>query len=77
MIVKNERFDIDGTLIAVAQLGNYGISDGLIFPLKVEAHYPTEETYMLLEMRNLRPNTDLDEKKYFDIQARARELRLL
>ncbi|PCJ60985.1 MAG: hypothetical protein COA73_07765 [Candidatus Hydrogenedentota bacterium] len=72
--VRSERFS-DGELIAVTEASAYNKLDGVLFPTRVDAHFPTEETRMTFSMRNIRLNTGLSDST-FDILGRARELNL-
>lgn len=75
VIMRNERLDEAGRVLAKIQLGEYRAIDLAMFPTEVEAWFPTEATRMKFTMRNIRLNTDLSEE-HFDIHARALELRL-
>lgn len=76
VMIRNDRYNETGALIAETTLKGYATRDGVVFPTFVDARFPTEETRMTMEMRNIRPNTDLPDED-FDIRDRARELRLL
>jgi hypothetical protein len=76
VVIRNHRFNDQGLLIAETTLDGYMTDGEVVFPTRVEAWYPTEETRMSMELRNVRPNTVIEDS-VFDIQGRARELRLL
>lgn len=76
VIIQNERRGEDGRVYAVTQLGDYHIVDGVAFPARVEAYFPTEDVRMIFELRNVRVNTPLSDSD-FDLYGRARELGLL
>jgi hypothetical protein len=73
---KNTRLTDAGDVLAVTTSDDYTLVDGALFPIRVEATFPTEETRMTFKMNGVKLNKDLDEKKYFDIRARVRELNL-
>ena len=73
VITRNERFDAEDRLVAITEMGDYRDFEGVHMPAWVEAVYPSEETSMRLEFRQLRPNVRI-EGKYFDIDGRAAEL---
>ena len=75
VITRNIRFDDDGQVLAITNLTNFTRVDDALFPGKVEAYFPTEDTRMTFNMRNIRLNADMDAST-FDIMARARELNL-
>lgn len=75
VVVRNVRFDDYGNVIARTALSEYREVDGIRFPSRIEADFPTEATRMIFELRNIRPNyefTDAD----FDLEARIDELDL-
>lgn len=75
VIVRNERLDEAGRVLAETRLDDYRAIESTMFPAKVTAWFPTEATRMTFTMRNIQINTDLPQK-HFDIRARALELRL-
>lgn len=75
VVVQNERFDLQGRVVAITRLGDYRVIDGVYLPASVEAVFPLEQTSMRLEFRQLKPNTPIEDK-YFDIDGRAGELRI-
>jgi hypothetical protein len=70
-VVRSERLDKDGTVVAVTLKENYREIDGVQFPTKIDASFPGEQTRMTIDMRKVWTNTDLD-KSLFDVKARAR-----
>lgn len=76
VVVQDERFDLEGRVVAVTRLRDYRVIDGIHLPAWVEAVFPLEETSMKLEFRQLKPNTTIEDK-YFDIDARASELQIV
>jgi hypothetical protein len=75
VVVRSERLDKDGAVLAVTSKTDYREVDGVLFPANVDALFPGEQTRMTLEMRKIWPNTKLNES-LFNINARARELGL-
>lgn len=75
VITRNIRFDSNGEILATTTLENFTRVGETLFPGKVDAYFPTEDTRMTFTMRNIRLNTDIDPFT-FDILARARELNL-
>ncbi len=71
-VVKSERLGDDGATLAVTTKVDYRDVDGIMFPAKVDASFPSEQTRMTLDMRKIWPNTQLD-PALFDIKARATE----
>lgn len=76
VVVQDERFDLQGRVVAVTKLRDYRAIDGIYLPAWVEAVFPMEQTSMRLEFRQLKPNTMI-ENKYFDIDSRASELQIV
>lgn len=74
VVVRNTRLE-DGAPVAVTTLGDYRVRDAAPFPASIDVYFPTEETRLTLELRNMRLNVPLPEK-VFDVRARARELNL-
>jgi len=75
VLKQNTRFAETGEVLAITTLDEYTSVDGALFPTKVQATFPTEETRMKFTMRNVRLNVEVPDK-YFDIRERARELNL-
>jgi len=72
---KNTRLADNGAVLAVTTLDDYTLADGALFPTRVEAVFPTEETRMRFAMREVRLNAAVPDE-YFNIRERARELNL-
>jgi hypothetical protein len=72
VVVRSERLDPDGNVLAIATKDDYHDIESVHFPAYVDAQFPGEETRMTFEMRKVWPNTELD-NSLFDIKARARE----
>jgi hypothetical protein len=70
VIVRNERLDETGEVIADTALRDYHEIDGIRFPAYVEAWFPGEHTRMTFEMRNIRINTDQVSDDLFTIKWR-------
>lgn len=75
VVLRNELFDDDGALLAVTMSGDHHALDGIYFPARVDAYFPTESTRMTFEMRNIRLNVEIDDE-FFDIRSRILELNL-
>lgn len=75
VIVRNVFQGDTGDVIAITESGAYRDHDGILFPARVEAFFPTEATRMTFEMRNIRLNVPVPDEQ-FDIRARVRELNL-
>ncbi len=75
VITRDMRFDSDGEVLAITELTNYSSKGDALFPGKVDAFFPTEDTRMTFMMRNIVLNAEIDAST-FDILARARELNL-
>ncbi len=58
VVIRNERLDDTGAVIADTTLDDYHEVDGVRFPASVDARFPSEATRMTFEMRNIRINTD-------------------
>jgi hypothetical protein len=58
VVVRNERLDERGEVIADTTLSDHHEVDGIRFPAYVDAQFPGEQTRMTFEMRNIRMNTD-------------------
>lgn len=76
VVVRNVRLADDGRVLAHTESSEYHELEGISFPAVVDAWFPTEETRMRFEMRNIRLNVDLLDEE-FDVRARAAELGLL
>lgn len=76
VVVRNVRLTDEGRVLAHTESTDYHELEGVSFPAVVDAWFPTEETRMRFEMRNIRLNVDLPDEE-FDVQARAAELGLL
>ncbi|MBX7258952.1 MAG: hypothetical protein K1Y02_21495 [Candidatus Hydrogenedentes bacterium] len=61
VVVKNERLLESGDPLAVTLLSDYHVSDGVMFPAKIDVSFPTQQARMTFEMRNIRINTTLDD----------------
>lgn len=72
---KDTRLTDSGDVLAVTTLDEYTNVDGALFPTHVDAYFPTEETRMTFEMRNVKLNAEVSDE-YFNIRERARELNL-
>lgn len=76
VVVRNARLTEEGRVLAHTESSEYHELEGVSFPAVVDAWFPTEETRMRFEMRNIRLNVDLPDEE-FDVKARAAELGLL
>ncbi len=76
VLVRNERLDHAGRAVSVTTLSDYRRFDGVYMPTTVEAVFPLDATSMTLSFREIRTNTPIEDA-WFDIDARARELRIL
>ena len=74
--VRNVRLAEDGRILAHTESSEFHELDGASFPAVVDAWFPTEQTRMRFEMRNIRLNVELADQD-FDVRARAAELGLL
>lgn len=75
VITRHVRFDDYGNILAITTLGDFSKVEDALFPGTVQAEFPTEETTMTFEMRNIQLNAEIDEEVY-DIRKRAVELNL-
>jgi hypothetical protein len=75
VVTRNTRLDDIGNVIAVTELTEYHELGGIRFPALIDAYFPTEDTRMTFELRNIRPNYELTDAD-FDIEGRIRELNL-
>ena len=71
-VVRSERLDKPGRVVAVTSKRDYRIEDGVRFPAYIDVHFPGEQTRMTFTIRRVFVNTELDDAD-FDIEARARE----
>ena len=71
-VVRSERLDNRGRVIAVTAKRGYRVERGVRFPAYIDVHFPGEQTRMTFTIRRVFVNTDLDDAD-FDIEARARE----
>ena len=71
-VVRSERLDKDGAVVAVTLMDDYREIDGVQFPAKVDASFPGQQTRMTIDMRKIWTNTKLDDA-LFNVKARARE----
>jgi len=72
-VVKNERYDTDGTLIAVTTKSDYHVQDGVYFPRDIMSVFPTENARMGMRIRSYFLNREL-EPGLFDVTARYNEV---
>lgn len=72
-VVENVLYDETGSERARTTLSEYRQIDDIRFPAKVEAIFPAEGARMTFEMRNIRPNSEIDEDR-FDIEAKLEQL---
>ncbi len=71
-VIKNERLDKHGDVIAETTRQNYEFVDGIRFPMEISAFFPTKNSRMTFSMRKVQINTEL-EPDLFDIKSRALE----
>ena len=71
-VVRSERLDKRGRVVAVTSKRDHRIEGGVRFPAYIAVHFPGEQTRMTFTIRRVFVNTDLDDAD-FDIEARARE----
>lgn len=76
VIVRHERYDEHGRVLAVTELSKYTKIEEVLFPEGVDAFFPTEDTRMTFTLKNIRLNSDIAAST-FDIRARAQALHLL
>ena len=72
VIVRDERLNPDGTVIALCTREDYCEVDGALFPKKIDIQFHTEQTRMTFDMRQITVNPKIDDG-VFDIKTRARE----
>ncbi|MFP6582390.1 MAG: hypothetical protein VCD00_07510 [Candidatus Hydrogenedentota bacterium] len=75
VITKHIRFDDAGRIIAMTEMTEFSRIEEALFPERVDAYFPTEDTRMIFTMTKIQLNKELDQS-LFDIRARARELNL-
>jgi hypothetical protein len=71
-VTRSERLDKDGGAAAITTMDDYREIDGVRFPAKVDASFPSEQTRMTMDIRKIWTNTKLDDA-LFNVEARARE----
>lgn len=76
VVVRSERLDRRGGVIAVVTKDAYQVKDGILFPAKVDAKFPCEQTRMTFDMRNIRLNAELDDPTFNIESIKARLERL-
>lgn len=64
VIVENEQLDADGNQVALTTRDQYRLLDGIRFPSRVDVQFPSDNTRMTFEMRNIRLNVVLDESLF-------------
>lgn len=69
-VIRVERFDKQGRPIATVEKGDYKELDGVFFPAVIDAFFPTEDTRMSFNLRNIKVNTEMDGSS-FDVSAMA------
>ena len=74
VVVRNERLDEAGKVMAETTLDDYHEVDGIRFPAYVNAWFPSERTRMTFEMRNIRINTDQVTDDLFTIKWRPTDV---
>jgi len=72
VVVRNELIGPEGETIAVTTKERYHQAGGIRFPELIEAVFPAKNTRMKFDMRNIKPNAEIEDDK-FDIEKRARE----
>lgn len=72
VVVRNELLGPKGETIAITTKERYYQSGGIRFPEVIEAVFPAKDTRMKFDMRNIKPNAEIENDK-FDIEQRARE----
>jgi len=63
-ISRSTLFDADGATVSEAYLQDYIEVNGVRFPSYAEAWFPTEQTRLTFELRNIRVNTALDDAMF-------------
>lgn len=61
VLARSERLLENGEPLAVTLLTDYHISDGVMFPAKIDVSFPMQQARMTFDMRNIRINTALDD----------------
>lgn len=74
VVIRNERLDDSGAVIADTTLDDYHEVDGVWFPAFVDAWFPSEATRMTFEMRNIRINTEQVTDDLFTIKWRPTDV---
>lgn len=74
VVIRNERYE-DNQLLAVTELGQYRVEEGIHFPAYVDAYFPTESTRMQFDLRTIHLNRPIDNAE-FNVRQRAWELGL-
>ncbi len=64
LLVRDELYAEDGGLRAVTVLGRYRRIQEMWLPTYLEAHYPTQETRMAMNLGSVRANTDLHPRMF-------------
>lgn len=71
-IVREERLDERGQVVAISTRDDYRETNGVLVPYRIDAQFPAERTRMSFEMREIHVNETVD-LTLFDLRARARE----
>ena len=61
VVIRNERFDREGQLVAVTTKAEYHEQNGVRFPAQLESTFPHVEAYMRFTMRRVWVNEELDQ----------------
>lgn len=64
LLVRDELYAEDGTLRAVTVLGRYRRIQEIWLPTYLEAHYPMRETRMVINIGNVKVNTELHPRMF-------------
>lgn len=64
LLVRDELYAEDGTLRAVTVLGRYRRIQEMWLPTYLEAHYPMHETRMVMNLGNVKVNTELHPRMF-------------
>lgn len=75
VITRHVRFDEYGNILAITELDDFSKVEDALFPGRVDAYFPTEDTRMTFTMRNIELNAEIEDDVY-DIRTRALELNL-
>jgi len=73
VVTRDERLNNEGLTIAITVKDKYFTLEGVRFPEFIDAEFPTEQTRLTFDMRNIKLNVPIEDDK-FDIKARAREV---